>query len=94
MLILLRKFVSGTFGLEALFLLPVLPMAIYRVYVSGPHNAHLNIIVFFVAMTGLTLVGALFAAASWAVSNQRASARGWGFAASLLNILISLPLLY
>jgi len=94
MLTLLRKCVCFVFGLEALILLPMLPIAVYSLQRHGFHNSRLNLSSFLLTAASLTLLGALFTIAWWTVKTSKRSARVWGIAASGLNILLSLPLLF
>ena len=91
MLALLRKFVSGVFGFEALVLLPMLPIAIVIVQRSGYHNPRLSVIYFYLGAAAITTLGAAFAAAWWIVKSSTPASRIWGMLASLVNILLSIP---
>jgi hypothetical protein len=93
MLTLLRKFVAYVFGVEALILLPMLPLAAYALQRSGYHNPRLSPIPALLVAASFTLLGALFTVAWWTVKTSKRSARTWGIAASSINILLSLPLL-
>jgi len=91
MLALLRKFVSGVFGFEALVLLPMLPIAIVIAQRSGYHNPRLSVIYFYLGAAAITMLGAAFAAAWWIVKTPTPASRIWGMAASVVNILLSIP---
>ena len=93
MRILLRKFVCAVFGFEAFFFLSMLPLAIFIVQRAGYRNPRLNATHFLTGAAALSLLGVIFAFASWTNKTSRPSGRGWGIAASLVNILLSIPIL-
>jgi peptidase M50-like protein len=94
MLTLLRMFVCGVFGFEALALLPALPIAIYALQRNAHHNPRVNSSYLLLVSAAVTLFGVLFAMAWWAVKRSKTSARALGITASILNILLSLPVLF
>jgi hypothetical protein len=93
MLTLLRKFIAFVFGIEALVLLPVLPIAVYAIVRRGYHNPRWNVTYFLLSAAALTVLGAGFAVASWTLKRSKASARWWGLGASVGNLLLSIPFL-
>ena len=93
MLTLFRKFVSAVFGLEALVLLSIFPIAIWILQRKGYSNPRLNITQFLIGAAAMTLLGAIFALAWWTIKTSRPSARGWGIVASLINILLPILVL-
>src|SRR5580658_9695132 len=90
---LLRKFVCAVFGFEAFLLLPMLPMAIFILQRTGHGNPRLNDTRFLTGAVALSLLGVIFAFAWWTNKTSRPSGRGWGIAASLINILLIIPIL-
>jgi hypothetical protein len=93
MRILLRKFVCAVFGFETFFLLPMLPLAIFILQRTGYGNPRLNATRFLTGAVALSLLGVIFAFAWWTNKTSRPSGRGWGIAASLINILLIIPIL-
>src|SRR6202034_1136122 len=93
MRILLRKFVCAVFGFETFFLLPMLPLAIFFLQRTGYGNPRLNVTRFLTGAVALSLLGVFFAFAWWTNKTSRPSGRGWGIAASLVNILLIIPIL-
>jgi hypothetical protein len=91
MLTLLRKFVTFVFGLQAVVLLPILPIAIYILTRTGYHNPHLNVLHFLLGAGAVSLLGGAFTAAWWTIKNSRPSGRWWGMGVSILNILLAIP---
>jgi len=65
--------------------------AIHRPSAFAPHRQLLaNLLV----LTLFTVQATVFGTAWWTVWKGKPSARGWGIAASVINILISLPIIY
>jgi hypothetical protein len=85
---LFRKFVCAVFGLEAVVLLSMFPIAILILQRKGYSSPRLNFTQFLIGATAITLLGAIFALAWWTIKTSRPSARGWGITASLINILL------
>jgi hypothetical protein len=90
----LRKCAGGVFGFEALLLLPALPMSVWILLRQTGANPYVNLVTFLWGSAGVTLVGIPFACAWWTIRTGARSAASWGVAASALNILFSLPILY
>ena len=93
MRILLRKFVCAVFGFETFLFLPMLPLAIYILQRAGRGNPRLNATYFLTGAAALSLLGVIFAFAWWTNKTSRPSGRGWGIAASLIDILLIIPIL-
>jgi hypothetical protein len=94
MLTQLRKFVCYIFGLEALILLAMFPVALVALQRYGYHDPRIHIIRFLAVPAFFTLLGVVFTVAWWCVKTSRCSSRAWGMGASGLNILLSLPILF
>jgi len=93
MLKLLRKSLGFVFGVQAFALVPVLPTVLFRLLKHPEPDSNLKIPALLAACAGMTLVGVVFAAAWWGLKKDKAYARGWGIAASVLNLAFSYPLL-
>lgn len=94
MLTLLRKFVSYIFGLEALILLSVFPMVVYRMQHPIHPISHVDPTRVLVGCAVGSLLGLVFLAAWWGVKRSTRYARVMGIVASSINLLLSLPLVY
>jgi hypothetical protein len=89
----LRKLLGGIFAFEALCPILVLPSMLVSVWRTPASDGSLFggslfMLAFFVSVAGI------FGTASWTVSSGKRWARGWGIAASVLNILVALPAIY
>jgi hypothetical protein len=93
MLKLLRKSLGFVFGVQAFALVPVLPAVLFRLLKHPEHGSNLKLPALFITCAGMTLVGVVFAAAWWGLRKDKAYARGWGIAASIINLALSYPLL-
>jgi Zn-dependent protease len=84
---------GGIFAFEALcpiLVLPAMLISFWKTPASddNPIGGSLFMLAFFAS------VACIFGVASWTVSAGKRWARGWGIAASVLNILVALPSLY
>jgi len=89
----LRKLLGGIFAFEAVCPILVLPAMLVSLWKTpatdgSSFSGGLFMLVFFASVAGI------FGAASWTVSTGKRWARGWGIAASVLNVLVALPSLY
>jgi hypothetical protein len=92
MLKLLRSSLSFVFGVQAIGLVPVLPMVLFQLIKHPKPDSNLQIPALLIACAGMTFLGVVFAAAWWGLKKDKAYARGWGIAASLINLALSIPL--
>jgi hypothetical protein len=88
----LRKSLGWFFIIQGLGLLPVLPVAIYMLVQHPDRFSHRNPMYLIVVASVVSLLGALYAAASWAIRTDAKFVRGLAIAASSVNILLSIPL--
>jgi Zn-dependent protease len=84
---------GGIFAFEALCPILVLPAMLITLWKTpatdgSSFSGGLFMLAFFASVAGI------FGAASWTVSTGKRWARGWGIAASVLNVLVALPSLY
>jgi hypothetical protein len=87
----LRKYLSWVFAFTSVVCLQVVLSSVLRT--SHPHynlRPTRMLLVSLIAPTLFTVFAAVYGLAWWTVWKEKPSARGWGLAASLINILISL----
>jgi hypothetical protein len=82
----LRKYLSWSFGFTALVCLR-LAFSLTRDTIHQQHTFRLLLLV---APSMMFAFAAVFAMAWWTLFKRKSSARGWGIAASLINIQVSL----
>jgi hypothetical protein len=94
MLIGLRKLLGGIFAFEALCPLLALPVFIVPLWKSLFSRNDPRIFDGLFQLAFFAFVFAIFGMACWTVCFGKRWARGWGFAASLINVLAALPAFY
>jgi hypothetical protein len=92
MLLLLKRVVLWFIGLEAVVLLLLAPLGIYRGLTRPGMQSSMNGPVLAV-MSGMMLVGLICACAWWTNRNRMSSGKAWGIAVSVLHLLAWLLLL-
>lgn len=93
----LRKYLSWVFAFTSLVCLQVaLSSILHTIHPSIRHTVprHYTLLLFLLVPTLFTILAAVSGVAWWTVWKGRPSARGWGIAASLINILLPLPIIY
>jgi len=90
----LRKYLSWVFAFTSLVCLQIaLSSILHTIHPSILHtnHRHYTLLLFLLVPTLFTILAVIFGVAWWTVWKGKPSARGWGIAASLINILVSLP---
>ncbi len=88
----LRKYLSWSFAFTSLVCLHVAFLSALRtIHPSIPHPIHQRYALLLLLVPAVfTLFAVVFGMAWWAVFKGKTSARGWGIAASLINIAVSI----
>ncbi len=89
----LRKYLSWVFAFTSLVCLQIaLSSILHTIHPSilHPVHRHYALLLFLLVPTLFTILAAVFGVAWWTVWKGKPSARGWGIAASLFYILVSL----
>ena len=92
----LRKYLSWVFAFTSVVCLQIaLSSILHTIHPSilHPVHRHYALLLFLLVPTLFTILAAVFGVAWWTVWKGKPSARGWGIAASLTNILFPLSIM-